>query len=54
MTTQVALITGASQGLGLEVARAFARRGLQLILTARGSTALQQAAAELEESTRVA
>ena len=37
MTTQVALITGASRGLGLEVARAYARRGLRLILTARGA-----------------
>jgi short-subunit dehydrogenase len=53
MTTQVALITGASQGLGLEVARAYARRGLRLILTARGSTALQQARDELQSTTEV-
>jgi NAD(P)-dependent dehydrogenase (short-subunit alcohol dehydrogenase family) len=52
-TRQVALITGASQGLGLEVARAYARRGLRLILTARGSTALQQATAELRSTTEV-
>ena len=53
MSGQVALITGASQGLGLEVARAYARRGLGLILTARGATALQRAAAELAATTEV-
>lgn len=53
MTTQVALITGASRGLGLEVARAYARRGLRLILTARGPAALQQAADELGSLTEV-
>jgi NAD(P)-dependent dehydrogenase (short-subunit alcohol dehydrogenase family) len=49
----VALITGASRGLGLEVARAYARRGLRLILTARGEQALQQAAKELRAQTNV-
>ena len=53
MTTQVALITGASRGLGLEVARAYARRGLRLILTARGADALQLAADELRLATEV-
>jgi NAD(P)-dependent dehydrogenase (short-subunit alcohol dehydrogenase family) len=53
MSTQIALITGASQGLGLEVARAYARRGLGLILTARGADALQAAAAELGALTQV-
>jgi NAD(P)-dependent dehydrogenase (short-subunit alcohol dehydrogenase family) len=53
MSTQVALITGASRGLGLEVARAYARRGLRLILTARGSDALQLAADELRLLTDV-
>jgi NAD(P)-dependent dehydrogenase (short-subunit alcohol dehydrogenase family) len=51
--TQVALITGASRGLGLEVARAFARRGLGLILSARGNEALQAAADELAQITTV-
>jgi NAD(P)-dependent dehydrogenase (short-subunit alcohol dehydrogenase family) len=49
----VALITGASRGLGLEIARAYARRGLRLILTARGEPALQQAAKELRAHTNV-
>lgn len=53
MNTQVALITGASRGLGLEVARAYARRGLRLILTARGADALQLAADELRQTTDV-
>jgi NAD(P)-dependent dehydrogenase (short-subunit alcohol dehydrogenase family) len=46
-TTQVALITGASRGLGLEVARLYALRGLRLALTARGAEPLQRAADEL-------
>src|SRR5579859_2033786 len=52
-TTHVALITGASRGLGLEVARAYARRGLRLILTARGDGPLQQGADELAATTDV-
>lgn len=43
----VALITGASRGLGREIARAFARRGARLIVTARGAAALEEAAAAL-------
>jgi NAD(P)-dependent dehydrogenase (short-subunit alcohol dehydrogenase family) len=53
MTTQVALITGASRGLGLEIARAYARRGLRLVLTARGADALAAAARELQQLTQV-
>jgi short-subunit dehydrogenase len=53
MSKDVALITGASRGLGLEVARAYARRGLRLILTARGETALRQAADEFLRTTEV-
>ncbi|MDQ6670778.1 MAG: SDR family oxidoreductase [Chloroflexota bacterium] len=53
MSTQVALITGASRGLGLEVARAYARRGLRLILTARGAESIQSAADEIARVTEV-
>jgi NAD(P)-dependent dehydrogenase (short-subunit alcohol dehydrogenase family) len=49
----VALITGASRGLGLEVARLYARRGAKLLLTARGADALAAAAGELEGQTAV-
>ncbi len=49
----VALVTGASRGLGLEVARLLARRGFGLILTARGAEALDAAAAELVRETAV-
>jgi NAD(P)-dependent dehydrogenase (short-subunit alcohol dehydrogenase family) len=50
-TQRVALITGSSQGLGLEVARAYARAGLGLILTARHARPLELAARDLAELT---
>jgi NAD(P)-dependent dehydrogenase (short-subunit alcohol dehydrogenase family) len=50
---RVALITGASRGLGLALARELARRGWALIVDARGATALEAARAELAEHTRV-
>ena len=46
-TPTVALITGASRGLGREVARLLAQQGAHLVLTARGVDALQAAADEL-------
>jgi NAD(P)-dependent dehydrogenase (short-subunit alcohol dehydrogenase family) len=52
-TNRVVLITGASRGLGLAVARLLARDGARLILTARGAAALQAAAAELAAQTDV-
>ena len=51
---QVVLITGASRGLGLEMARCFARRQARLVLTARDDAPLQAAAAELRQHTEVA
>jgi NAD(P)-dependent dehydrogenase (short-subunit alcohol dehydrogenase family) len=50
---QVALITGASRGLGLALARALAVRGWSLIVDARGAAALDAARAELARHTRV-
>ena len=49
----VALITGASKGLGLEIARLYAERGARLVITARGADALERAAAELRRKTEV-
>jgi short-subunit dehydrogenase len=49
----VTLITGASRGLGLEIARLAARRTMPLILTARGGAALEDARRELSALTEV-
>jgi NAD(P)-dependent dehydrogenase (short-subunit alcohol dehydrogenase family) len=47
MTQHTALITGASRGLGHALARALARDGWHLIVTARDATALKAVAKEL-------
>ena len=44
-----ALITGASNGIGLELARIFARRGINMVLVARSTDKLQALKAELEQ-----
>lgn len=49
----VAVVTGASRGLGLELARALAREGRQLVITARGEAELAAAEAELSGITKV-
>jgi NAD(P)-dependent dehydrogenase (short-subunit alcohol dehydrogenase family) len=43
-----AIITGASRGLGLALARALAERGWRLVLDARGADDLRRVAADLE------
>jgi NAD(P)-dependent dehydrogenase (short-subunit alcohol dehydrogenase family) len=48
-----AIITGASRGLGLALARALAERKWNLVLDARGGDALQTAAEELAGTTEV-
>jgi NAD(P)-dependent dehydrogenase (short-subunit alcohol dehydrogenase family) len=53
MTTKTALITGASRGLGLALARELARQGWQLIIDARGAAALKKVQAELSQLTTV-
>ena len=52
-TGRTALITGASRGLGLALARQLARRGWNLIIDARGAEALETARAELAALTNV-
>lgn len=53
MYTKTALMTGASRGLGLALARVLARRGWRLLIDARGAAALEQARAALAEYTEV-
>jgi NAD(P)-dependent dehydrogenase (short-subunit alcohol dehydrogenase family) len=49
----VALVTGASRGLGLALTRTLARRGFRLVIDARGGDELQSAARELGQLTEV-
>jgi NAD(P)-dependent dehydrogenase (short-subunit alcohol dehydrogenase family) len=50
---RTALITGASRGLGLALARALADRGWRLVVDARGGEALEAARRELADRTEV-
>ena len=50
---QTALVTGASGGIGLELARRFAKDGYNLVLVARSAQALEAAAGTLSQQFRV-
>jgi NAD(P)-dependent dehydrogenase (short-subunit alcohol dehydrogenase family) len=50
----LAIITGASRGLGLALARALAREGFALVIDARGPEDLRRAADELSQLTEIA
>ncbi len=47
LTGRVALITGGSRGLGLQIAEAYAEQGAKLVLTARKAAQLDEAAERL-------
>jgi NAD(P)-dependent dehydrogenase (short-subunit alcohol dehydrogenase family) len=53
MTSKTILITGASRGLGLALARNLAESGWQLIIDARGAEGLRSAQVELAGLTRI-
>ena len=53
LNESVALVTGASRGLGLEVARAYAQGGAKLVIAARNQSDLDAAATELARQTQV-
>jgi gluconate 5-dehydrogenase len=52
LTGRRALVTGASRGLGLQMARALARAGADLVVTARDAASLVSSCRELESSGR--
>ncbi|MGC2209907.1 MAG: SDR family oxidoreductase [Candidatus Korobacteraceae bacterium] len=51
---KLAVVTGASRGLGLAIAEALSERGFHLILTARDQRALDRLAARLPKATAIA
>jgi short-subunit dehydrogenase len=50
---ETALITGASSGIGLELAKCFAADGSRLVLVARNQTALEKLAEELRQKHKI-
>jgi short-subunit dehydrogenase len=49
MSSEIVLVTGASSGIGLELAKCFATEGCRLVLVARKGNALQELAAQLRQ-----
>ena len=53
MVMHTVLVTGASSGIGMELAKVFARNGHNLVLVARGRPALEALAQELQTTFKV-
>jgi uncharacterized protein len=53
MSVETILITGASSGIGLELARCFAADGSRLVLVSRKGNALEALAAELRQAHKI-
>ena len=53
MNTETVLITGASSGIGLDVARGFYEQGANLVLNARNKEKLEKAAKKLGDEERI-
>ncbi len=53
MTSRTALVTGASRGIGRACARSLAEGGAKVILTARDTGKLEEAASEIPNATWV-
>lgn len=51
LTGKVAVVTGASRGVGKAIARELAKEGVDVAISARTREALEQAASELEQET---
>ena len=53
MSVETVLITGASSGIGLELAKCFAADGCRLVLVSRKGNVLEELAAELRKAHKI-
>ena len=53
MSVETVLVTGASSGIGLELARCFAADGCRLVLVSRKGNVLEELAAELRKAHKI-